>query len=85
LENRGHETVDDTVCREKFEIGDVIGDETGDLLEIALVYCDNINVVYMSSNSVQYQRNKHIETDLHFIQECVAIGGVRVLHVPMSS
>jgi hypothetical protein len=31
VENRGRETVDDTVCREKFEIGDVIED----LLEIA--------------------------------------------------
>jgi hypothetical protein len=50
-----------------------------------LVYCDNISVVYMSSNLVQHQRMKHIEIDLHFIRERVAIGDLRVLHVPTSS
>ena len=50
-----------------------------------LVYCDNICAVYMSSNPVQHQRTKHIEIDLHFIRERVAIGDLRVLHVPISS
>jgi hypothetical protein len=50
-----------------------------------LVYCDNINVVYLSTNSVQHQRTKHVEIDLHFIREKVAIGQVRVLHVPTTS
>lgn len=50
-----------------------------------LVYCDNISAVYMSSNPVQHQRTKHIEIDLHFVRERVAIGAVRVLHVPTSS
>lgn len=50
-----------------------------------LVYCDNISAVYMSSNPVQHQRTKHIEIDLHFVRERVAIGDVRVLHVPTSS
>jgi hypothetical protein len=50
-----------------------------------LVYCDNINVVYLSTNSVQHQRTKHVEIDLHFIREKVAIGQVRVLHFPTTS
>ena len=50
-----------------------------------LVYCDNISAVYMTSNPVQHQRTKHIEIDLHFVRERVAIGDLRVLHVPTSS
>jgi len=50
-----------------------------------LVYCDNISAVYMSSNPVQHQRTKHIEIDLHFVWERVAIGDLHVLHVPTSS
>jgi hypothetical protein len=55
------------------------------LSKSTLVYCDNINVVYLSTNPVQQQRTKHIEIDLHFIRECVAIGDVRVLHVLTTS
>ena len=51
----------------------------------ALVYCDNISTVYMSTNPVQHQRTKHVEIDLHFVRERVATGAVRVLHVPTSS
>jgi hypothetical protein len=47
-----------------------------------LVYCDNISDVYLSTNPVQYQRTKHVKIDLHFVREKVAIGQVRVLHVP---
>jgi hypothetical protein len=50
-----------------------------------LVYCDNISTVYLSTNPVQHQHSKHVKIDLHFIQEKVAIGQVRVLHVPMTS
>jgi hypothetical protein len=55
------------------------------LRRTTLVYCDNISVVYMTSNPVQHQRTKHIEIDLHFIREQVAIGNLRVLHVPTTS
>ena len=51
----------------------------------SLVYCDNISAVYMSSNPVQHQRTKHIEIDLHFVRERVAVGDVRVMLVPTSS
>jgi hypothetical protein len=39
-----------------------------------LVYCDNISAVYLSTNPVQHQRTKHVEIDLHFVREKVAIG-----------
>lgn len=47
-----------------------------------LVYCDNVNVVYLSCNPVQHQRTKHIELDIHFVREKVARGHVRVFHIP---
>jgi hypothetical protein len=50
-----------------------------------LIYYDNINVVYLSTNPVQHQRTKHVKIDLHFIREKVAIGQVRVLHVLTAS
>lgn len=50
-----------------------------------IVYCDNVSVVYMSSNSVQHQHTKHIEIDLHVVRDKVARGHVRILHVPSSS
>jgi hypothetical protein len=50
-----------------------------------LVYYDNISAVYLSTNPVQHQRTKHVEIDLHFVREKVAIGQVRILHVPTTS
>jgi hypothetical protein len=50
-----------------------------------LVYCDNISIVYLYTNPIQYQRTKHVEIDLHFVRVKVVIGQVRVLHVPMTS
>jgi hypothetical protein len=50
-----------------------------------LVYCDNVSAVYLSTNPVQHQRTKHVEIDLHFVCDRVAIGDVRVLYVPTTS
>ncbi|GJW47858.1 ribonuclease H-like domain-containing protein [Tanacetum coccineum] len=52
------------------------------LFTATLVYCDNVNVVYMFANPVQHQRTKHIDIDIHFVRDKVAAGHVRVLHVP---
>jgi hypothetical protein len=52
------------------------------LSQAALVYCDNVSAVYLSTNSVQHQCTKHVEIDLHFVCKRVAIGDV---HVPTTS
>nr|GFC11049.1 NBS-containing resistance-like protein [Tanacetum cinerariifolium] len=52
------------------------------LFTATLVYCDNVNAVYMSANPVQHQRTKHREIDIHFVRDNVAACHVRVLHVP---
>ncbi|CAL9242896.1 unnamed protein product [Arabidopsis halleri] len=48
----------------------------------SVVFCDNVSAVYLSTNPVQHQRTKHIEIDIHFVRERVALGQVKVLHVP---
>jgi hypothetical protein len=50
-----------------------------------IVYCDNISAVYMASKPVQHRCTKHIEIDIHFVREKVALGEVRVLHGPTSA
>ena len=52
------------------------------LTRSSLVYCDNVSAVYLSGNPVQHQRTKHIEMDIHFVRKKVALGHIRVLHVP---
>ena len=55
------------------------------LLWSTLVYCDNVSAVYLSTNPVQHQRTKHVEINLHFVRDRVAIGEVGVLHVTTTS
>jgi hypothetical protein len=55
------------------------------LMKSTLVYCDNVSAVYLSTNPIQHQRTKHAEIGLHFVWERMAIGDVRVLHVPTTS
>nr|GEZ16784.1 ribonuclease H-like domain-containing protein [Tanacetum cinerariifolium] len=52
------------------------------LSSATIVYCDNVSAVYLSSNPVQHQRTKHIEIDIHFVQDLIATEQVHVLHVP---
>jgi hypothetical protein len=44
------------------------------LSQATLVYCSNVGAVYLSTNLVQHQRTKHVEIDLHFVRERVAVG-----------
>lgn len=49
-----------------------------------VIFCDKVSAMYLASNHVQHQQTKHVERDLHFVREHVAIGHVRILHVPFS-
>lgn len=44
------------------------------LLKATIVFCDNISVVYISTNPVHHPRTKHIELDIHFVREKVVLG-----------
>jgi hypothetical protein len=39
-----------------------------------IVYCDNVSAIYMIANPVHHRRTKHIEIDIHFVREKVALG-----------
>jgi hypothetical protein len=54
------------------------------LSKATLVFCDNVSAVYMAANPVHHRRTKHIEIGIHFVRKKVALGEVRVLHVPSS-
>jgi hypothetical protein len=55
------------------------------LMKSTLIYYNNVCAVYLSTNPIQHQCTKHVEIDLHFVREHVAISDVRVLHVPTIS
>lgn len=38
--------------------------------------------VYLSENPIHHRRTKHIELDIHFVREKVALSQFKVLHVP---
>lgn len=52
------------------------------IAKATLIYYDNISIVYLSDNPVQYHCMKHIGLNIHFVREKVARGQVRVLYVP---
>ena len=47
-----------------------------------MIYCDNVSAVYLSENLVHHRRTKHVELDIHFVRERVALGQFRVLQIP---
>ena len=53
-----------------------------DIHKVTLVYYDNVSAVYLSANPVHHRRTKHKGLDIHFVREQVALGRIRVLHVP---
>jgi hypothetical protein len=53
-----------------------------DIQKATVVYCDNVSAIYLSQNPVHHRRTKHVELDIHFVREKVALGQLWVLHVP---
>ena len=48
-----------------------------------MVYYNNVSAIYMTANRVCHHCTKHIEIDIHFVREKVALlGHVCVVHVP---
>nr|GEV59284.1 ribonuclease H-like domain-containing protein [Tanacetum cinerariifolium] len=39
-----------------------------------LANCDNVSILYLSSNTVQHQRTKHIMIDIHSVRDLVVVG-----------
>jgi hypothetical protein len=52
------------------------------ITSVTVMYCDNVSAVYMTANPVHHRLMKHIEIDIHFVCDQVALEQVRVLHVP---
>ncbi|XP_037474714.1 uncharacterized protein LOC119352077 [Triticum dicoccoides] len=66
-------------------IRQLLGELVVPLPRASVIFCDNISSVYMAANPVHHRRTKHIELDIHFVREKVALGELRVLHVPTSN
>jgi hypothetical protein len=62
----------------------LLGELDCSLTKATMIFYDNVSACYMSSNPVHHKRTKHIELDVHFVREKVAVGQCRVLHVPTS-
>jgi histone deacetylase 1/2 len=41
-----------------------------------VVFCVNVSVVYLSANPVHHRRTKHVELDIQFVREQVALGHI---------
>jgi hypothetical protein len=63
----------------------LLGELHRDIKKATVVFCDNVSAVYMSLNPVHHKRTKHIELDIHFVRECVQLGELRALHVPLTN
>jgi hypothetical protein len=44
------------------------------LSSATIVYCDNVSTVHMTANPIHHRRTKHIEIDIHFVRDKVALG-----------
>ncbi|KAE8719380.1 hypothetical protein F3Y22_tig00109971pilonHSYRG00141 [Hibiscus syriacus] len=49
-----------------------------------IVWCDNSSVVAMTANPVYHAKSKHVELDVHFVREKVALKQVLINYVPGS-
>ena len=47
------------------------------------LYCDNLSATYLSANSVQHDRSKHIAVGHHFVQERVVDGDLVIRYIPI--
>lgn len=62
----------------------LLGELLAPVTTATLVFCDNVSAVYLSANPIHHRLTKHVELDIHFVRERVALGQFRVLHIPTS-
>ncbi len=48
---------------------------------LVVIYCDNINSILLTNNSVYHAKTKHIEVHYHFIREKVLTKEIDLIHV----
>jgi hypothetical protein len=53
-----------------------------DVQKAIVIYCDNVSAVYLSHDPVHHRRTKHVEIDIHFVRELVALDELRIVYVP---
>ncbi|RVW28108.1 Retrovirus-related Pol polyprotein from transposon RE1 [Vitis vinifera] len=53
-------------------------------LHNSVIWCDNLNTVYLSANPILHARSKHIEIDLYFVRENVLQKQIQIHYVPSS-
>ena len=49
------------------------------------IFCDNISATYLAINPINHARTKHLEVDLHFVQERVRWGDILIRHISTHS
>lgn len=47
----------------------------------AILHCDNLSAVHLTTNHAFHARSKYFETDWHYIRERVALGFIETRHV----
>ncbi|KAH9658123.1 retrovirus-related pol polyprotein from transposon RE1 [Citrus sinensis] len=51
-------------------------------VERPTIWCDNMSATELAKNHVFHSRTKHIEIDVHFIQDKVLVGDLKICYVP---
>lgn len=51
------------------------------LIDVAKMYCDNKNAIYIASNHTFHEKTKHIEMDCHYVRE-VLQKNIDISYVP---
>jgi hypothetical protein len=62
----------------------LLGELLVEVPKATIIYCDSVLAVYLSKNPVPHRRTKHVEFDIYFVRERVAVGQLRILQVPSS-
>lgn len=50
--------------------------------KVPIIWVDNLSVISLASNMVLHAGTKHIELDVHFMRDKIAVNALQVQHVP---